>query len=62
MRDSYKENRIIFPSINWEEGVLIIMFALKGLPPDFEEWNIRFWEETIKLSKKAIELESKKVL
>lgn len=43
-------------------GVIIIMRALHGLPPDFLEWPLPYWRTINDLAQKVLEADAKKVL
>lgn len=53
---------MVLPSPSWQEGILLILKAFRGLPPDIEDWHIKYWKELIDISKKIIENDSKRLL
>ena len=55
MANSYNLN-VKLPKPSWFEGSLLIMKAFGGLPRDFEEWDIKLWKETVKISKEIIKI------
>ena len=46
---------------SWQEGILIVMRAFRGIPVDFETWNINQWNQIVDLAKKIIEAEMKRI-
>lgn len=52
---------IVPPKVSWEEGCLLIIKAFHNIPPDFNEWELKYWKVVCDLSLKIIEAESKKL-
>lgn len=49
-------------SPTWQSGVLAIMRAFHGLPPDIETWSIKEWKHLCKIANQIVEAEFKRGL